>query len=187
MKKSYILIFVIVLSIFIYINSKINFFAKYPFAHFYPYHNKGTITLTIDGKQFNIDNVKLLFDSDIYFYKSDKTNKGYETSLINNNKFKFKKGAYGGNVFVFTLLHDDYQILEKNDVIIEFGHFNTNNWHIFNYDIQINIDKNEDGASVTTNQKIYLINDSDKNIVKEYIHSTNITDEQNTICFYTGP
>lgn len=177
---------VAVLCVTIYLAATTHFFANYPFAHFYPYHNKGTIELTIDGQQFIIDNIGLSFYSDSYFLMPNNSNAMYETCLIKNNKFMLKKGFYGGNVFIFTLPHEDYGILPNNDVVIQFGQFNTNNWHVFQYNIEINIDTIKNGAHITINQADVLVTEN-KSETFETKQSADITDEQNIASCYVGP
>lgn len=185
-KKIKYISIVAVFCVIIYYAATTHFFANYPFAHFYPYHNKGTIELTIDGQQFNIDNIELSFYSDSYFFMPNNSNAMYETCLIKNNKFRLKKGSYGGNVFIFTLPHEDYGILPNNDVVIQFGQFNTNNWHVLQYNIEINIDTTKNGAHITINQADALVTENDSETF-ETKQSTDITDEQNIASCYVGP
>ncbi len=184
-RVKYIFIGIVILIGMYFIFSK-HPFAHYAFAYFYPYHNQGEILLTIDGQKTDVNDIAISFYSDSYFFMPDNPNAKYESSLIKKNKFKFKKGSYGGNVFVFSLPNDHYNILPNSDIILEFGHFNTNNWHVLKYNIEVNIEKIEDGAIVTMKQKNYFVTDNNKNSTEGYIISTTINDEQNIVACYYG-
>lgn len=94
------------------------------------YHTFGEISVLIDGQQINVDDIPLQF---IY---SDGNH--METTSINNNVFKIKKGEYGINEYVFSLLLSDVDV-SADCLNIRVEHFNTNWWHVSDLSININI------------------------------------------------
>jgi len=156
-------------------------FAHYPFAHFYPYHHKGTIHLTIDGDSYTIQDIPLYFYSDAYFYGLDNA---YETVVIENDGFELKTGAYGGNVLIFTLPHADYPILEEKDVKVLFGQFNANNWYVNQYEIHMDVVTDGIGASVVMSNDFGILSIQERHNIEQKI---DITNEQNVVNIYKGP
>ena len=96
-------------------------------------HNRGEISLFVNGEQIDINRTEIEWNTD--------------TAKIRNGKFKFSEGSYGDNLF-------EYKIPGYEYVTVKFGIFNTNWWHINEYDIDISVTDENDIIYVEAEQKI---------------------------------
>lgn len=130
------------------------------------YHNTGNITVVTDGRKLDLSGIDL-----DYVYE---TGEVIETAVLNDGKFKFKKGLYGPNSFSFKIPDDTIGMVE-----IEFGQFNTNWWHVCHYNVEIEMISQDDGTVFVKMKKELNIGNNDLSDVEE----TNkiITSEDNKI------
>lgn len=102
--------------------------------HLYPYHHKGNIKVYLNGEDLDIDGTEIT----LYLAGNGRDSRT-ETKKLHGGDFKFKSGEYGPNEMFLTLSKDIHPELEK-DLQIKLSNFNTNNWHVFKYTIEIRID-----------------------------------------------
>lgn len=158
--------------------------------HFWPYHHRGNIDVTLDGETLDIDGLELSFYLDSFHYISDlkdQSLEGFECSEIKNGRFTIGGGDYGTNAFRIILPQSKFPILQSSDTIIVFGFFNTNNWHVYNYDVQISIQSSGLDASVTTNVSYSYTGEQGGKATGSFSETTNVTDSENMATCYTGP
>ncbi len=91
-------------------------------------HNAGTIAVKLDGEALNLDGTEISF--------LHESGNHIETTVLNDGVFRFKKGIYGMNAFTFHL--EGQEGLPA--IEIEFGHFNTNWWHVLTYSIDVKLE-----------------------------------------------
>lgn len=101
------------------------------------YHNTGRITVTVDGTKMDLEGTELLLLSD--------AGEVVDKAKIYDNEFKIRKGIYGPNLFRFSVPNNDI-----GEILVEFGQFNTNWWHVFEYGVEVEITANHDNT-VTSN------------------------------------
>lgn len=135
------------------------------------YHNTGEISVTIDNEKIELDDCEIT-------YNSEAPGEPLETEHIKKGKFKFKKGMYGGNIFSFNI--PGYEQLT-----VKFGDFNTNWWHVNDYDVDVNIVLNDDFTlSATVKQIVY----TEKRLLFEREETYNLrADEEAVLSVYQGP
>ena len=100
------------------------------------YHHTGRITVTVDGTKMDLEGTELLLLSN--------TGEVVDKAIISDSEFKIRKGIYGQNLFRFFVPNDDV-----GEILVEFGHFNTNWWHVFEYDVEVEITANHDNTVTT--------------------------------------
>ena len=169
MKKK--LLYVVVFLIFIILvgyNYK-QYIPEIP-SRFAKYHNTGKISVVSDGKEVDLNGVKLSY--------SIETGECVETLILDDGDFKFKKGNYGPNYFSFKIPNENI-----GEVQIEFGQFNTNWWRVCDYDLQIDMISQNDGTVHIEMKRTLTIDGYDD------VHETCkiITLEDNKISSFTGP
>ena len=127
-KKVFVIVFVLLALVFLVFACDLKQYVPELPSRFARYHNTGSITVTQDGKVYDLNGTKLSFEdvSDV---------------VLTGPSFKFKKGIYGENVFSFVI--PDENIGEIN---IKFGQMNFNWWHVCDYDIRIDITSKDDGT-----------------------------------------
>ena len=130
MKKILYPIIILLFVVFMGYNFK-DYIPEIP-SRFAKYHNIGKITATLDGKALDLSKTALNFKSEPI--KVD------EVLLTDNGEFRFEEGIYGPNLFSLKLHNETLGELQ-----IEFGQFNTNWWHICDYDVQISMASQPDG------------------------------------------
>ena len=118
------------------------------------YHNAGTINVTLDGVKLDLKETELS-------YKSE-TGETIDKVKLNNGKFKFEKGLYGFNIFTFSIPN-----VNVNPLVVEFGQFNTNWWHICKYTVDVQISTNSDktltvkmNTEITVNDDKFIFEDT---------------------------
>ncbi len=139
-------------------------------SRFAKYHNTGKITVVEDGERMNLNGLELN-------YKSE-TGEIIETLVLDNGEFKFQEGIYGPNYFSFKIPNENI-----GEVEIEFGQFNTNWWHVCDYDLQIDMISQNDGTFYVEMKRTLTIEGYDD------VHETSktITLDDNKISSFTGP
>ncbi len=93
-----------------------------------PYHNTGTIAIALDGEALSLNGTEISF--------LHESGNHVETTVLNDGVFRFKKGIYGMNAFTFHLGGQE----GLPAIEIEFGHFNTNWWHVLTYSIDVKLE-----------------------------------------------
>lgn len=109
---------------------------------------EGVYSITVEGKELKIQQFNyMLNDCDIE-YKFDE--EGFSTKI----------GEYGVHKIRFIIDNDQLYEITGDEAFHDGGftevgidYFNTNNWHIFKLDINLNITKTADGWVVETNVK----------------------------------
>jgi len=185
LKKSILVIVAILVVLFAYLY----FFTevRYRFAR---YHNYIDAVIIVDQTQYNMKGIKVdyiyennsVLESNFFDdYSIDK-----EVSRKGNN-VKFKKGIYGENIFEFVIPKSCLKDFGK-DIVIRFGHFNTNWWHIINYQVDVEINNlTKDNANITLKQKVSYISDGAEERIFENKESKEVTLNDSKVSIYTGP
>ncbi|MBU5450054.1 hypothetical protein [Acetivibrio sp. MSJd-27] len=92
------------------------------------YHNAGTIAVKLDEEALNLDGTGISF--------LHESGDRIEETVLNDGVFRFKRGVYGMNAFTFHLGEQE----GLPDIEIEFGHFNTNWWHVMTYSVDVSLE-----------------------------------------------
>ena len=133
------------------------------------YHNTGHITVVSDGKTLD------LTGEELHFINLPKEH--LETVTLEDGSFAFKTGEYGKNCFSLRLPHETL-----GEVIIRFGVFNTNWWHVNEYEVEVELTTMADGSVLAHMKK--SLDESYNNIYEE---KKILTKADNTISHIHGP
>ncbi len=127
------------------------------------YHNTGEISVVMNGESIDIDKLELQFKSD--------SGETVETAKISDSKFKFKNGIYGFNTFSLTIPSDTV-----NEIVVEFGQFNTNWWHVCDYDVDVVFFENNKEITAQLNTQLTI-----DGITTSFVDTKTITATDNVI------
>ena len=130
-KKAACLLSVVVVMILIIVA----FNYKWIYYHLYPFDRiTGTYSITVNGESIN---------SIEQYYESEPSKK---IRLENDTKSFKIKGGYGMHKIGFIVDNDvlykttnDERFKECDDINLDFSYFNTNGWHVIEFDIKIDI------------------------------------------------
>lgn len=169
-KKTYILLLCFILippmiGCFLYFES---YFDELPYR-MAKYHNTGHISVVLDGEALD------LTGEELHFINLPK--KHLETVILEDGSFAFETGEYGKNCFSLKLPNETL-----GEVIIRFGVFNTNWWHVNEYDVEVELTTMADGTVLAYMKKTYL-----ENYDNIYEEQKTLTKEDNTISHIHGP
>ena len=149
MKKILIMLLVFILVVIAAVGSNLTQYIPELPSRFARYHNTGSISVIVDGKEVDLEGIPLT-----YIYE---TGDIIESINLVDSEFKFKKGMYGPNTFRLKVPNE-----LLGEVIIEFGQFNTNWWHVCNYNIYIELTSNSNGTVTADMIKAITVEKSEK-------------------------
>ena len=117
------------------------------------YHNTGHITVVSDGKTLD------LTGEELHFINLPKEH--LETVTLEDGSFAFETGEYGENCFSLRLPNETL-----GEVIIRFGVYNENWWHVNEYEVVVELTTMADGT-VLAYMKTTRTEDSYHNVREE--------------------
>lgn len=109
---------------------------------------EGTYCVTVEGKNVEIEDFEYTLNNDNIQHKFD------------SKKFSTKIGEYGIHHIRFVISNKNLYDITNDEcfnnnekTVVGVDYFNTNNWHIFKLDINLNITKASEGWVVETSVK----------------------------------
>lgn len=146
------------------------------------YHNKLAVDLRVQGIRQNLDDVKVIFGSDVSSVDT-KNFKGKAQDWFDEddwlNYVKFTKGINGDNTFEFIVSADKTNL--PYDITINLGRYNFNSWYKNSYDVVIYINPNEDNtANVMVEQTIDYYDEMKKQTMTATAHKW-VTESDNVV------
>lgn len=159
------------------------------------HHYRMNVSLTIDGDPASLDGQAIFHGGILTFFRHSGERKttgevldtllAYEKKKIRKGACKFSGGSYGDNMFFLALPQEEYAILEGQDIMIVFGKFNPNWWHVYDLRLEIAAATNESGEREVTVTQRYIY--TEDGYVFEHTGTTAVS-ETYTVCLeYLGP
>lgn len=94
------------------------------------YHTSGLVDITYNGKAVSTENLPI--------FKREETNKFQPIAVWHDQKFQYRKGEYGENLYRMVIPAGRLEGY-SNDIVIDFGCFNPNDWQVLHYHISVKL------------------------------------------------